>query len=102
MKDDRIYYWIGDIQVAAAAICGLYRGKYKMKWSIQKLSLYSRMWNIIHGLHWLTLVYLPSYDHDTKKWSIVKTSIRERIDCFLSCIETCICGYVYRLEEEKE
>lgn len=64
----------------------------------ENVDLFYRLRQILVGLDWLTTIYIPS--HETMKWSIVRISFRERLDCFIACIDTAIRGYVYRFDDK--
>jgi len=70
-----------------------------MKWVKMKVDLFFRLRQIIAGLDWLITVYIPLRYNG--RWFITKTTIQERVDCFIACIDTAIRGYVYGVEEEK-
>jgi len=62
----------------------------------EKISLKTRIKMLISALDWLTTTWIPEYDPETKKWTIVRFSFRERLSCFWAGVETAILGYWYK------
>lgn len=65
----------------------------------QPLTIKERLHFFKEAFEWLPLTHISAFDHDTRKWSIKTTSFKERLDCFLSELETAIIGYVYAYKE---
>jgi len=64
----------------------------------KKLSTLERLRWLKSAVEWLSQTYLPCYDHDRLEWTIEPFPLTERFECFLSCLETAILGYVYVTE----
>lgn len=64
-------------------------------WVKQSISILARLRFLKNGIEWLPLTYIDSYDHESKKWHVVRLDWIERFDCFVSGLDTAICGYVY-------
>ena len=61
------------------------------------LSPKQRYESFVTGLQWLSIVYIDVYSHEEKRWSVERISLRDRWDCFYSCLDTAIRGYVYKV-----
>jgi len=72
-----------------------------MKWIKETISFSDRIRWLRGGIDWLRAFNIPSYDAEDKKWHVVRTTWRERLDCFWGGVETAIIGYVYCGVSEK-
>lgn len=65
-----------------------------------KISIRCRLRELIHGIDWLATTTIPICGDGYYYESTL--DFRERWECFLSCIETAIIGYMWGLEKNEE
>lgn len=68
----------------------------EVNWEKRYLTLRQRLVALKDSFDWLTMRDIDSYDYETKKWTIEKIHSRDRLECFLSGIQTFLIGYVWR------
>jgi len=59
-----------------------------------------RLRHLKTAIEYLLQNKIDTYNHDTKTWYREFFDLRDRFDCFLSCLETFALGYVWRVEFE--
>lgn len=63
-----------------------------------KLNPIQRLHHFMDGFHWLALTVIWCCDNDTGTATMQQYPFEDRWNCFISCVDTALRGYVWRLK----